>query len=85
MEALEIELTPTQQAAIAAEQTSFLLGPAGTGKSFALQQRLLRLLQAGEPAYTLLVIVAEPEQASGYLDAVHQSGLGPYADLKIST
>ncbi|MCB8938294.1 MAG: hypothetical protein H6654_19020 [Ardenticatenaceae bacterium] len=80
-----VELTPTQQAAIAAEQTSFLLGPAGTGKSFALQQRLLRLLQDGEPAYTLLVIVAEPDQASGYLDAVHQSGLGPYADLKIST
>ncbi|MEZ4593683.1 MAG: AAA family ATPase, partial [Chloroflexota bacterium] len=74
-----------QQAAIAAEQTSFLLGPAGTGKTFALQQRLLRLLQDGEPAYTLLVIVAEPEQASNYLDAVHQSGLGPYADLKITT
>ncbi|MCB9007487.1 MAG: UvrD-helicase domain-containing protein [Ardenticatenaceae bacterium] len=59
-----VELTPTQQAAITAEQTSFLLGPAGTGKSFALQQRLLRLLQDGEPAYTLLVIVAEPDQAA---------------------
>ena len=79
------ELTPPQQAAIAAEQTSFLLGPAGTGKSFALQQRLLRLLREGEPAYTLLVIVAEPDQAPAYLDAVHQSGLGPYADLKITT
>ncbi|MCA9947540.1 MAG: UvrD-helicase domain-containing protein, partial [Anaerolineales bacterium] len=80
-----VELTPTQQAAIVAEQTSFLLGPAGTGKTFALQQRLLRLLQDGEPAYTLLVIVAEPDQAAAYLDAVHQSGLGPYADLKITT
>ncbi|WP_420628569.1 UvrD-helicase domain-containing protein [Candidatus Leptofilum sp.] len=80
-----VELTPAQEAAIAAEQTSFLLGSAGTGKTFALQQRLLRLLQAGEPAYTLLVIVAEPDQAQGYLDAVHQSGLGSYADLKIST
>ena len=80
-----VELTPTQQAAIAAEQTSFLLGPAGTGKTFALQNRLLRLLQDGEPAYTLLVIVAEPDQAGSYLDAVHQSGLGPYADLKITT
>ena len=80
-----VELTPTQQAAIAAEQTSFLLGPAGTGKSFALQNRLLRLLREGEPAYTLLVIVAEPDQASSYLDAVHQSGLGPYADLKITS
>ncbi len=80
-----VELTPTQQAAIAAEQTSFLLGPAGTGKTAVLQNRLLRLLRDGEPAYTLLVIVAEPEQAASYLEAVHQSGLGPYADLKITS
>ena len=78
-------LNPTQHAVIEAEQTSFLLGAAGTGKTAALQNRLLHLLQQGEPAYTLLVIVAEPDQAAAYLDAVHQSGLGPYADLKITT
>lgn len=79
------ELTPTQQDAIDAGQVSFLLGAAGTGKTTALQERLLRLLRSGEPAYTILVLVAEPEHQQGYLDAVHQSGLGPYADLKIST
>jgi hypothetical protein len=79
------ELTPVQEEAIQAGKNSFLLGPAGTGKTTALQQRLLRLLADGEPAYTILVLVAEPEHQRGYLTAVHQSGLGPYADLKITT
>ncbi|HRQ38014.1 MAG TPA: AAA family ATPase [Chloroflexota bacterium] len=79
------EIIPVQQEAIAAGQTSFLLGAAGTGKTTALQQRLIRLLSMGEPAYTILVLVAEPDHADPYLDTVHQSGLGPYADLKITT
>jgi len=79
------ELTDLQQNAARSGQTSFLLGPAGAGKTTALQHRLLRLLHDGEPAYTLLVLVAEPEHQQGYLEAVHQSGLGPYADLKITT
>jgi hypothetical protein len=80
-----MELTAVQQASIDVDKTSFLLGAAGTGKTTALQQRLLRLLQAGETAYTMLVIVAEPEHQQSYLDAIHQSGLGPYAELKITT
>lgn len=79
------ELTDLQQEAALAEETSFLLGAAGSGKTAALQQRLIHLLASGEPAYTLLVLVAEPEHQQLYLDAVHQSGLGPYADLKITT
>ncbi|MCP4360112.1 MAG: hypothetical protein GY796_19065 [Chloroflexi bacterium] len=80
-----MELLPIQQEAIDAGQTGFLIGPAGTGKTAALQRRLIRLLAMGEPAYTILVIVAEPSHAQPFLDAVHQSGLGPYADLKITT
>lgn len=80
-----MELTVIQQEAIDAGQTSFLLGAAGTGKTTALQQRLIRLLAMGEPAYTILVLVAEPDHADPYLDTVHKSGLGPYADLKITT
>jgi hypothetical protein len=78
-------MTTAQQAAIEAEASSFLLGPAGTGKTTALQQRLVRLLAAGEPAYTLLVVVAEPDHAGPYFDAIHGSGLGPYSDLVIMT
>jgi ATP-dependent exoDNAse (exonuclease V) beta subunit len=59
------ELTPVQEEAIQAGKNSFLLGPAGTGKTTALQQRLLRLLADGEPAYTILVLVAEPEHQRG--------------------
>jgi hypothetical protein len=80
-----MELTDTQSAAIEADQTSFLLGPAGTGKTTILQQRLIRLLESGEPAYTILVLVAEPEHQQPFLDTVHQSGLGPYTDLEITT
>lgn len=80
-----MEYTQSQQEAIDGGQTSFLLGAAGTGKTTALQQRLVRLLATGEPAYTILVVVAEPDQIRPYLDAVHRSGLGPYADLNITT
>ena len=80
-----MELSEIQKAVVMADGTSFLLGPAGTGKSVALQQRLLRLLASGETAYTLLVLVAEPEQAQTYLEAVHDSTLGPYTELKITT
>ena len=79
------ELTAVQAEAITADKFSFLLGAAGTGKTTVLQQRLLHLLQSGEPAYTMLVLVAELSHQADYLDAVHQSGLGPYADLKITT
>ncbi len=80
-----MELTAVQTKAIHANKTSFLLGAAGTGKTTALQQRLLRLLSEGETAYTMLVIIAEPEHQQSYLDAIHESGLGPYTELKITT
>lgn len=80
-----LDLTPTQTDAIQAPNSSFWLGSAGTGKTTALHQRLLNLLADGEPAYTILVLVAEPEHQQAFLQQVHQSGLGPYADLKILT
>ena len=79
------ELTAIQDAAASAAGTSFLLGPVGTGKSSVLQERLLRLLDGGEPAYTILIIVAEPERRYAFEKAVMASGLGPYADLKLTT
>jgi hypothetical protein len=80
-----IDLTPLQEAASTSDKTSFLIGAAGTGKTTVLQQRLRHLLAQGEPAYTILVLVAEPAHADAYLQGVHQSGLGPYADLNITT
>lgn len=79
-----LDITPIQRQAAAASGTSYLYGPAGTGKTTALHQRLLQLLRAGEPAYTVLVMVAEPEHRSAFFDAVHSSGLGPYAELNIT-
>ena len=79
------ELTLLQQEVVDAGNRCFVAGLAGTGKTTAVQHRLLHLLQSGEPAYTLLTLVAEPEHADRYLEMIHQSGLGPYADLKIIT
>ena len=78
-----INLTPIQREAATAGGTSYLYGPAGTGKTTALHHRLLRLLREGEPAYTILTLVAEPEHRAAYFDAVHNSGLGPYAELTV--
>ncbi|KAA3661643.1 MAG: hypothetical protein DWQ04_15815, partial [Chloroflexi bacterium] len=79
------ELTLVQQTAVSTPNTSFWLGPAGAGKTTALRTRLLRLLESGEPAYTMLILVAEPDQQRPFLDFIHQSGLGPYADLNVTT
>lgn len=80
-----LPLTPVQYAALAADTTLFLIGPAGTGKSTALRHRLLHLLQQGEPAYTILLLVNQPEHEQSFLDTLHQSGLGAYGDLKVHT
>lgn len=77
--------TAEQITAIQAGQSSFLLGPAGTGKSTALRYRLLNLLESGEPAYTLMVLIAEPEHDQPFLETIHQSDLGPYSELQITT
>jgi len=81
---MEYNLTDIQRTAVAAGGTSYLYGPAGTGKTTALQQRLLRLLREGEPAYTILVLVAEPEHRDAFFDTLHASGLGPYAELNVT-
>lgn len=79
-----MQLNETQQAAVTAGATTFLVGPAGVGKSTALHQRLLQLLQE-EPAYTILVLVAEEEDGEHFLNTLHEHNAGPYADLKIGT
>ena len=80
----DLKLNESQRAAVTANETTFLIGPAGTGKSTALHQRLLQLLQ-DEPAYTILVLVAEEEDGERFLEFLHQHNAGPYADLKIAT
>ncbi len=79
------QLTPVQTEAIENGQTSFLFGPAGSGKSTALQQRLVRLIGSGEPAYTFLVLVAESDNQGLFFDAIYRASVGPYADLKVTT
>ena len=78
-------LNSAQQDSLQVQGKVLLFGPAGTGKSTALRHRLLHLLQQGEPAYTVLILVNQPEHEQIFLDTLHESGLGSYGDLKIHT
>jgi hypothetical protein len=79
------ELTPNQLAVISATESSFSIGPAGTGKSTALRQRLLHLLKSGEQAYTILVLVSESSHINHFSDILRNPGLGPQSELKTAT
>ena len=65
-----LELPPSQLAVISADESNFLIGPAGSGKSTALFHRLHRLLESGEQAYTILVLVSETGHIPQFTDAV---------------
>lgn len=81
----DLTLSAQQRAIIQAESTLFAAGPAGAGKTTALQKRLSFLLQAGEPAYTLLVLVGRREHQRAYQQRVQEAGLTSFTDLKITT
>jgi hypothetical protein len=46
---------------------------------------LLRLLRDGEPAYTVLCLVAEEEDQARYSHFLYEQDAGPYADLTVTT
>lgn len=77
--------TPLQLAVIQEQGSCLLFGPAGTGKSLALQYRLRSLLEAGQSAYTIMVLVAEPEHAQPYLATIEEGGALPFTELIITT
>lgn len=83
------KLTPTQQIIIAAPfdqgHRVFVHGPAGSGKTTLLQRRLVSLLAAGVPSYTVLTLLPDPGAAEGYQRALAAAGLGPYSDLHLTT
>ncbi|MCB0036629.1 MAG: hypothetical protein KDE51_21500, partial [Anaerolineales bacterium] len=79
-----MELTNAQLQTIAAEGTTFLLGDAGTGKTTALQHRLRALLEAGEPAYTIMVLVAEPTHRGRFTEVLQGANIDAYGDLKVN-
>ena len=83
------ELSPVQETIVATPfavgQRLFAHGPAGSGKTTALQRRLISLLAAGVPSYTVLTLLPEPGAADAYKRALAGAGLGPYSDLHLTT
>jgi hypothetical protein len=67
-----LALAPHQAAvaALPADRTVFLEGPAGTGKTTAAVARLLHLLEMGIPAGSILVLVPQRTLASPYREAL---------------
>jgi hypothetical protein len=83
------ELAPTWREVVAFPsdegRSLFVHGFAGTGKTTALQRRLLSLLAAGVSSYTILTVLPQPDAAQGFQDVLTRGGLGPYSDLHLVT
>jgi hypothetical protein len=54
--------------------TSFVIGPAGTGKTDFGIAHMLRLLEAGEPPESILVLVPQPTLGKPYREAAESVG-----------
>lgn len=76
-------LTSQQVRAIESDGSAFLVGSAGTGKTTVLMERMKRLLASGESAYTILILVADPQQREQFVDSVQRAGIGAYSDLNV--
>jgi len=79
-----IEPTPRQQAALESNNSTLLVGPAGTGKSWVLQQSLVKRIESGHPGSRILVLVAEQDHRKAYEFYAGQTEK-PHAGLKITT
>jgi hypothetical protein len=67
------------------ESKLFLEGPAGTGKTTAGAGRLLRLLDRGVPARSILVIAPQRTLATLYHEALHRPAVQPGGQVTILT
>ncbi|HET91869.1 MAG TPA: hypothetical protein ENN99_14190, partial [Chloroflexi bacterium] len=72
-------------AADSADRRVFLQGPAGSGKTTAGVEWLLRLLQADVPARSMLVLVPQRTLALPYYDALRRPTVRPGGQVTIAT
>ena len=80
---MTLQLTTQQQSAIARDGSLFMVGSAGTGKTTVLLERMKHLLNQGEPAYSLLVLVADPAQRDRFSAHLQEAGLTAWSELKV--
>ncbi len=82
-------LTEAQQRIVVAPSDQarrlFVRGPAGAGKTTALQRRLVSLLEERVPSYTILTLLAEQDAADGFRSAVAEAAVGAHSDLHLTT
>ncbi|MBK8026457.1 MAG: hypothetical protein IPK19_34985 [Chloroflexi bacterium] len=80
-------LTPVQRqvADLPTRGRVFVEGTAGTGKTTAAVARLLRLLQSGTPADSILVIAPQPTLALPYIEALRRADLPPGGQVRVTT
>ena len=86
---LSRDLTPEQAAVVNAPvgepQSLFLEGPAGSGKTTAGVLHLLRLLEAGIPADSILVLVPQRTLGWPYVEALRTPGVPAGARVDVLT
>lgn len=66
-------------------QTIFLSGPAGTGKTTLALQRMVHLLEKGIPAEQILVLLPQRTLASPYYAALASATLAPGGQVDVAT
>ncbi|MFN8529332.1 MAG: hypothetical protein U0670_12030 [Anaerolineae bacterium] len=69
----------------ALDQTVFLEGDAGSGKTTAAIQRILNLFENGVPAGEILVLVPQAVLAQSYYRALRSANLPPGGQVEITT
>jgi len=67
------------------DTTVFLEGAAGTGKTTAAIERVKNLIQAGIPAESILVLVAQPALAIPYREALRRSRVTTGSNVQFAT
>lgn len=78
-------LTDWAEAPFSGNATTFLSGPAGSGKTTMALKRLNFLLEQGVPAEQILVLVPQRALASPYYDALHSMNAPAGAGVDVIT
>jgi len=65
--------------------STFLQGPAGTGKTTLAVQRVLALLEGGAPAEAILILLPQRTLAAPYLKALRSPEVSPSGEVTVVT
>ncbi len=81
---MTFQLSDHQQRALNLDGSLLLVGSAGTGKTTVLVERMKQLIEQSAPAYSIIVLVADPRHKQHYLSALQSAEMRAHTDLQIN-